>query len=314
MDAGPSQRQSVIASNRRFRELENVERECECGYGRGCARVHNDDADIAMDDDLIHDAPVMKNIAMKDDPIGDDAAIWNSLEEMGALKCYSHSSKICSWAWWEHGKKATFVNIVKMSGLAYLVRCTYRFVNKIIVSREMATKDKYLPFDYREMTIMLDDVATILELPIVGKYIGVHKLSERQAIALVVNNLGIDEQEVRHEISSVGENSVMLEWLRENFHNVTYDDSVERITCVGRAYLLFLLGSTLFSDKTDTRVPVVYLSLLSDLTTVHSYAWVVAALAYLYRQLGYASKSSVKQITGYMTLLKGWIFEYFRGF
>ncbi|XP_028075300.1 protein MAIN-LIKE 1-like [Camellia sinensis] len=164
------------------------------------------------------------------------------------------------------------------------------------------------------MTITLDDDATILGLPIVGKSISVRKLSKRRAVTLVVNTLEIDEQEVKHEMSTAGGNSVRLEWLRAHFHNVTDNDSMERIACAGRAYLLFLLGCTLFSDKTCTRVPVVYLSLLSDLTTVSSYAWGAAVLAYLYRQLGYASRSGVKQIAGYMTLLEGWIYEHFRGF
>ncbi|GMP32596.1 hypothetical protein CsSME_00006279 [Camellia sinensis var. sinensis] len=148
-----------------------------------------------------------------------------------------------------------------MSGLVHLARCTYRFVNKIVVSsfveRWQPETDTF-HFTVGEMTITLDDVATILGLLIVGKSISVRKLSERRAIALVVNTLEIDEQEVRHEI----------------------------IACAGRAYLLFLLGCTLFSDKTGTRVLVVYLSLLSD----------------------------VKEIADYMTLLEGWIYEHFRGF
>ncbi|XP_028104756.1 protein MAINTENANCE OF MERISTEMS-like [Camellia sinensis] len=164
------------------------------------------------------------------------------------------------------------------------------------------------------MTITLDNVTTILGLPIVGKSISVRKLSERWAIALVVNTLEIDKQDVRHEICSAGGNSVRLEWLRAHFHNVTGNDSMERIVCAGRAYLLFLLGCTLFSDKTCTRVLVVYLSLLSDLMTISSYAWGAAALAYLYRQMGYASRFSVKQLAGYMTLLDEWIYEHFRGF
>ncbi|CAL5330229.1 unnamed protein product [Camellia sinensis] len=204
-----------------------------------------------------------------------------------------------------------------MSGLAQLARCTYRFVNKIVVSsfverRQPETNTFHLTVG--EMTITLDDVATILGLPIVGKSISVRKLSERRAIALVVNTLEIDEQEVRHKMCSAGGNSVRLEWLRAHFHNITDNDSMERIVYAGRACLLFLLGCTLFSDKTGTRVSVVYLSLLSDLTTVSSYTWDAAALAYLYRQKGYASRSDVKQITGYMTLLEGWIYEHFRGF
>ncbi|XP_028072408.1 protein MAIN-LIKE 2-like [Camellia sinensis] len=272
MDAGPNQRRLVTALNRRLRELENVGR----GRERGHAQVHDDGMHIAMDDDPIHDAPVMD-----DDPTSDDAdivdediltqpfpgeltdpsilksfkshvatVIWNGADEREALKCHSHSSKILS-----------------------------SFVERW----QLETNTFYLTVE--EITITLDDVATILGLPIVDKSISVLKLSERQAIALVVNTLEIDEQKVRHEMSSVG-----------------------------RAYLLFLLGCTLFNDKTGIRVPVVYLSLLSDLTTVSSYAWSAAALAYLYRQMGYASRSGMKQIADYMTLLEGWIYEHFRGF
>ncbi|XP_028070431.1 protein MAIN-LIKE 1-like [Camellia sinensis] len=339
MDVGPSEHRSVTASNRRLRELERRGR--GRGRERGCgrARVHDDDMHIAMDDDPIHGAPVMDDITMDDDPIGDDAdivdediltqpfpggptdpsilksfkshvaaAIWNGADERGPLKCHNHSSKIRSWPWWEQGNNGTFVNIVEMSGLAQLACCTFRFVNKIVVSsfvERWQPETNTFHLTIGEMTITLDDVATILGLSIVAKSISMRKLSERRAVTLVVNTLEIDEQEVRHEMSTAGSNSVRLEWLRARFHNVTDNDSMERIACAGRAYLLFLLGCTLFSDKTYTRVLAVYLSLLSDLTTVSSYAWGAAALAYLYRQLGYASRSGVKQIAGYMTLLEG---------
>ncbi|XP_028122207.1 protein MAIN-LIKE 2-like [Camellia sinensis] len=268
----------------------------------------------------------MDDIAMDDDPTSDDAdivdediltqpfpggptdpsilksfkshvatAIWNGADERGLLKCHNYLFKISSWPWWERGNNATFVNIAEMSGLAQLACYTYRFVNKIVVSNFVESwqpETNTCHLTVGEMTITLDDVATILGLPIVGKFM--RKLSERRAIALVVNTLEIDEQEVTHEMYSAGDNSVRLEWLRAYFHNVTDNDSMERIACVDRAYLLFLLGCSLFSDKTGTRVPVVYLSLLSNLTTVSSYAWGAAALAYLYRQMGYASRSDVK--------------------
>ncbi|GMP58540.1 hypothetical protein CsSME_00022169 [Camellia sinensis var. sinensis] len=278
MDVGLSERRSVTASNRRLCELERRRRGC----GRGRARVHDDDMHIAMDENPIHGAPAMDDIAMDDDPIGDDvdivdediltqpfsggptdpsilksfkshvaAAIWNGADERGPLKCHNHSSKIHSWPWWEQGNNGTFVNIAEMSGLAQLARCTYCFVNKIVVSsfvERWQPETNTFHLTVEEMTITLDNVATILGLPIVGKSISLRKLSERRVVTLVVNTLEIDD------------------------------------------------------DKTCTRVPVVYLSLLSDLTTVSSYAWGAVALAYLYRQLGYASRSS------------GWIYEHFRGF
>ncbi|XP_028070433.1 protein MAIN-LIKE 1-like [Camellia sinensis] len=105
-----------------------------------------------------------------------------------------------------------------------------------------------------------------------------------------------------------------MEWLRNKFSGCKDSDTEESIVCAGRAYLLFLLGCTLFSDKSGTRVPVVYLQLLMDVTDIHTYAWGAAALTYLYRQLGFATRSAVRQMTGYMTLLEAWIYEHFRLF
>ena len=48
------------------------------------------------------------------------------------------------------------------------------------------------------------------------------------------------------------------------------------------------------------------------LGSIHTYAW--GAAAFLYRQLGYASRSGVRQMGGYMTLLEAWIYEHFRAF
>ncbi|CAL5373405.1 unnamed protein product [Camellia sinensis] len=153
-----------------------------------------------MDDDPIHDAPIMDDIAMDDDPTGDDAnivdediltqlfsrgptdpstlksfkshaaaAIWNGTNERVPLKCHNHSTKIRSWMWWEQGNNATFVNIVEISGLAHLARCVYCFINKIVVSSfveswQLDTNTFHLTV--REITITLDNVATILGLPI----------------------------------------------------------------------------------------------------------------------------------------------------
>ncbi|XP_028122752.1 uncharacterized protein LOC114319885 [Camellia sinensis] len=220
MDTGPSEHRSVTDSNRKLYELERG------GCERGRARVHNDDTHIAMDDDPIHDAPVIDDIAMDDDPTGDNAdivdediltqpfpggptdpsilksfkshvaaAIWNGADERRPLKCHNHLSKIRSWSWWEQGNNATFVNIVKMLGLAQLASCTYRFVNKIIVSsfvKRWQPETNTFHLIVGEMIITLDEVATILGL-IIGKSISVRKLSETRAISSIVNTLELDE-------------------------------------------------------------------------------------------------------------------------
>ncbi|XP_028085576.1 protein MAIN-LIKE 1-like [Camellia sinensis] len=164
------------------------------------------------------------------------------------------------------------------------------------------------------MTLTLDDVGTILGLLIVGKSVSVPDVTDHHGVTLLIYGLGITERATHEEVSSTGGNLVRLEWLRSQFAGVTDSDPEEAIQCAARAYLLFLLGCTLFSDKSGDRVPVVYLGLLMDLGSIHTYAWGAAALAFLYRQLGYASWSGVKQMGGYMTLLEAWIYDHFRAF
>ena len=95
-----------------------------------------------------------------------------------------------------------------------------------------------------------------------------------------------------------------MKWLHFKFSNVTDADTEVRIKCVVRAYLFYLVGCTLFGDKSGTRVFISYVSLFKDLGVVSTYAWGTTILAYLYRQLGYAFRGGVKQISSYLPLLE----------
>jgi len=67
---------------------------------------------------------------------------------------------------------------------------------------------------------------------------------------------------------------------------------------------LRFVGCTIVADKSGMRVSILYLPLFEDLDKVSSYAWGVATLACLYRQLGYASRKNVKQIAGFLPVLE----------
>ncbi|XP_028111263.1 protein MAIN-LIKE 2-like [Camellia sinensis] len=209
-----------------------------------------------------------------------------NIAERGPLKCHNHSSKILAWPWWLVENNTRFKAIIEQSGLSQLARFTYRFVKKLLISNfveRWQPETNAFHTTIGEMTLTLDNVSTILGLPIVGKSVSIPDVTDHHGVTLLVYGLGITERAAHEE-------------------------------CAARAYLLFLLGCTLFSDKSGDRVPVVYLGLLMDLGSIHTYAWGVAALAFLYRQLRYASRSGVKQIGGYMTLLEAWIYEHFRVF
>ncbi|XP_028077089.1 protein MAIN-LIKE 1-like [Camellia sinensis] len=223
-------------------------------------------------------------------------AIWHG-EERGPLKCHNHSLKILAWPWWSVNNNTRFKAIIAQSGLSQLARCTYRFVNKLLISSfverwQLETNTFHMTVG--EITLTLDDVGTIFGLPVVGKSVNVPDVTDHHGVTLLVYGLGTTERATHEEVSTAGGNSVRLEWLRSQFAGVTNSNPEEAIQCTARAYLLFLLGCTFFSDKSGGRVPVVYLDLLMDLGSIHTYAWGAAALAFLYRQLGYASRFGVK--------------------
>jgi len=153
------------------------------------------------------------------------------------------------------------------------------------------------------MTITLDDVPTLVGIAVMGRSVSRPQILT-DAKDMLVNLLGVSEQDARDELGLVRGSSVRLEWLRFKFSYVTDAHSGRQIHCAARAYLLYLLGCTLFSDKSGTRVSVEYLQLFEDLGQVSSYGWGAVALAYLYRQLGYASRGGIKQIAGYLPLLE----------
>ena len=78
------------------------------------------------------------------------------------------------------------------------------------------------------------------------------------------------------------------------------------------AYYMAIVGSTLLADMTRTDMrphPILAVNIDQD-----EIAWGAVALAYLYRQLGMASRAGCKTIAGCLTLLQTWIYEYFSAF
>ena len=64
--------------------------------------------------------------------------------------------------------------------------------------------------------------------------------------------------------------------------------------CVARAYLLHLVGCTIFVNKSVTFVFVSYLLLFNNLHMCHGYAWGATTLTHLYEQLGHACYFNMK--------------------
>ncbi|XP_028056076.1 protein MAIN-LIKE 2-like [Camellia sinensis] len=172
--------------------------------------------------------------------------------ERGPLKCHNHYSKILAWPWWSVDNNTRFKAIIEQSRLSQLARCTCRFVNKLLISsfvERWQPETNTFHMTIGEMTLTLDDVSIILGLPIVGKSVSVPDVTDHHGVTLLVYGLGITERAAYEEVSTASGNLVRLEWLQSQFAGVTDSDPDEAIQCAARAYLLFLLGCTLFSDK-----------------------------------------------------------------
>lgn len=133
---------------------------------------------------------------------------------------------------------------------------------------------------FGEMTITLDDVSALLAIPVVGKTVS--RSLPDDAETVLSYTLGVTTMEACKELRSSHSCSVKLEWLSLRFKGVTDGSDPKVIRCSVRAYLLYLLRCTLLTDKTGTRLPVDYLHCLEDFDSIHTYAWGITMLAYLY--------------------------------
>ncbi|XP_021852916.1 protein MAINTENANCE OF MERISTEMS-like isoform X1 [Spinacia oleracea] len=81
-------------------------------------------------------------------------------------------------------------------------------------------------------------------------------------------------------------------------------------------WMFLMLGTSLFVDKSGSRIRPSRILELKDggVDSVTQYSWGAATLAFLYRQLGVASRDGSQGISGCLTLLQAWIYEYFSTF
>ncbi|KAK1304873.1 hypothetical protein QJS10_CPB11g00705 [Acorus calamus] len=237
--------------------------------------------------------------------------IWNG-KERSVLRCRQPVTQLDSWSL--DDEAIIFVNRVRESGLLPLVQWSFKTINCSLISAMVErwhpeTNTFHLPVG--EMGITLDDVHQITGIPVMGQAVSKPQIENFDAaVELVRDTLHIDPSNIVSELATSNGRSVRLSWLKEHLATKSRMMPQHTIECAVRGYLLYLLGCTIFSDKTGTHVSVEYLQYLLDLKKVKDHAWGAATLAHLYRQLGIASRAKCKQISGYLTLLQAWVYEY----
>jgi len=125
------------------------------------------------------------------------------------------------------------------------------------------TNSFHLPIG--EMTISLDDVWSLIHLPIIREFCPTKPLEYEDSIQIMMTLLGVDRAMASDELNHC-RGSQLWEF-------------------VARAYLFHLVGCTIFANKSTTFVQTHYLELIRD-------------------QLGDASFANIKQLSGYLPLLQ----------
>lgn len=189
------------------------------------------------------------------------------------------------------------------SKLADLCRISYSTVDKGLLSAfterwQPDTSSFHLPVG--EITLTLDDVSQLLHIPVRGTFFTMPDLSRTEAAAWLHTLLGVPMPEARQQTDKGPVCSLM--WLRDEVYpRCCRDEQWDR---AARAFLLHLVGSTIFANKSQSRTRVAYLDMFRDLTSVGNYAWGAMALVFMYDQLREASRRATRQLAGYATLLQ----------
>jgi hypothetical protein len=102
-----------------------------------------------------------------------------------------------------------------------------------------------------------------------------------------------------------------MTWLSETFG--VLPDNADEVTVqrYARAYILEMLGGSVFADTSGDMVHLLWLMFLDDFDTAGEYSWGSAALAWLYRQLCNAAKARTKDIGGALILVQLWAWSRF---
>jgi len=184
------------------------------------------------------------------------------------VKIVSHIKKVKKL-----GRPHPFIlTFVVASGLSPLCDILYEYIDLGLVLGFMErwhpeTNTFHLPIG--EMTITLDDIWSLLHLSITGNFCSTKNLKYEYSVEILMTFLGVDRAMACEELNQSRGAQVRLSWLRELYDS--YCDN-ELWEFDARAYLLHLVGCTIFANKSATYVRTHYLELFRDLPTCRRYA------------------------------------------
>ncbi|XP_028196643.1 protein MAIN-LIKE 1-like [Glycine soja] len=217
-------------------------------------------------------------------------SVWRG-EERPELKLSSHGRKVHSL-----GRPVpTIEGLIAGTGLSPLITCSVDTGNRGLLSAfverwHRETSSFHLLVG--ELTITLDDVSSLLHLPVIGDLHAFQCLHVDDAVQMLVDLLMVSTKSARAETTQCRGPYVHLQWVRDIYERRCQTGHWTTAAC---AYLLHLLGCTLFANKSAINVHVVYLEAPHDLSMTERYAWGVAALCWIYEHFPSVAESTADQ-------------------
>ncbi|RLN35596.1 hypothetical protein C2845_PM03G07950 [Panicum miliaceum] len=233
-------------------------------------------------------------------PVG-SSQIWT---RYGVLLPSQQTRKLKEWILTDQQQQ-----LVNASGLGHLALTTGFTIDRSLLTsfcERWNNETNTAHFMGFEMAPSLRDVSYILGIPVTGHVVTTEPIGDEAVNRMCLHYLG--------ESPGNGEQLcglIRLTWLYRKFSQLPENPTINEIAYSTRAYLLYLVGSTLFPDTMRGFVSPRYLPLLADFRKIREYAWGAAALAHLYRGLSVAvTPNATTQFLGSATLLMAWIYEY----
>ncbi|XP_006856388.2 uncharacterized protein LOC18446203 isoform X3 [Amborella trichopoda] len=197
------------------------------------------------------------------------------------------------------------VELIRKTGLGSLMDIGVFNVDcKLLMAfiKTWCTQTNTAHLNIGEMGPTLYDVWRILHIPVTGEPVtGIRPENYRDFIKGYLGDCPTEKKLMR----------IKHTWLRKRFGQLPKGYSKLQLVQYTRAYLLYLVGTTIFADSSKGTTLAIYLQLFHDFDTAGKYAWGAAALAFLYRSLSKVVDGETVHFSGSATLLQCWIYEHF---
>jgi hypothetical protein len=238
----------------------------------------------------------------------------------GDYKCINAGKKVRDLPKPEKGLR-WFWDLVEVSGLHHLIYTGFSTVTHAMICalcERWHTKTSSFHLPVGEMTITLDDVYNLLHLPIQGCMMDHDAVVDRdRGIDLMIRLLGMSDVAAPAEAKTEYGAHISYPTLKQLYeehltearrleHPQSREEMLERDRrrswCV-KSFLLYLVGSALFTNKTNRHIDLIYLHCMADLQAIGKWSWGGMTLAYMYDYLDDSVFLDNRTMVGCTTLL-----------